>query len=547
MDIKDNNSNNIHNASDANSTNIEITKVIKVNKLKRTITETYSSPPLTNDLQCLVPNIISSNIIGNNHISDNITFDSTYPLTQQLQHSIPPYLQSDKPNKLVQLPNSKPYFAPNKQKLEQINKTNQLEIDLLDQYYIPSKPPVINEFTESSSITKLSYSFDKNKLLVKLFNQFISTDSSIDIVLLFDVSGSMRSYYDNLSNMMMDIITRLTQYDRICFCTFATRAIQHFPLEPVIAKARQEMLQKVKCHQSWDGTTNLQSGIALATAILIGGKLTQRTTHFIVVTDGKADQEKEGFNEMIELLKIPNLIVHMCTFGNNINSSVFTNVLSEDKISDYVHLDTIDDFSELITSIGKDKLSIVADKITLCISSNDIIISELSIAQLRTNDEIMLPILIDESIDLTNIFISIKYTDNKGNEQILDGQIDESLQDLICFSHERKRINDQLKEILEGIDKLKIDSTFSFFENNDLTIEQNKLNEIFQQITEQNVGIFKNELVSMHKIINDRLNMIKIGNTEREQSISNTATMCMNRMYSGRSQTSSWLYDSQIN
>lgn len=153
--------------------------------------------------------------------------------------------------------------------------------------------------------------------------------------------------------MINDFINMLSQNDRFTLITFSSETTQSFALQPVTSSIKNQMKNSIKPNNYWGWSTNLKEGQILG-----------RTMYFILVTDGNADKGHEGIDELKEILSITNIVVKICSFGQNIDSHILTDVLGN-KIQDYVHLVGIDDFNKMVKSVGLERLAVIADNITL--------------------------------------------------------------------------------------------------------------------------------------------------------------------------------------
>jgi hypothetical protein len=414
--------------------------------------------------------------------------------------------------------------------------TNTIDEEIKSSIF-PNIPEIITEEFVSTNSLKYNVIKETGLGLVKLQNVTnITTQNPIDVVLLLDVSGSMQHEFSNCCTMCKNFISTMNSYDRFSLITFSSKTTQPFSLRPI---DKDLMLPLIEPNINWGSSTNMKNGIIHATKVIQDGIIAGRTMYFILVTDGKADLHHEGIEEMKQLIAIPNLIIKMCTFGNDIEANILTDVLSS-KIQDYEHLENKDDFEKLMKVIGVDRLEIIADNIVLNINMYGINIDTQHMAQLRTNEEILLPITIN-TFELPEILdISISYTDKYNVTQNLIGTFDDSLNSMIMPVFNKKTLTQDMMVLLDDINTLQHECLSMDKETYDKTIIQYnaRLGTILKDINEKPLGIFKVEILKLYTTIETVLGNAKdVLVLARQTSTTNTAYSQIHRMVSGRTPT----------
>jgi len=317
--------------------------------------------------------------------------------------------------------------------------------------------PLQGKHTQETNKTDLQFTIVNDGYgAIKLTNQSLQNSYvPLDIVLLLDVSGSVAHYFDDFCKMIKDFVNKLTQYDRFSLITFSSETTQPFALQPVTQSIKQTMSSLIVQNQFWGDSTCMNKGAHHSLKVLKNGIVSGRSMYFMLVTDGKPDVGCAGETELKEIIEIPNVVVKMCTFGSSVNAEVLTNILGEKK-SEYIHLKDEKEFNELIDSIGLNRLDIIADKIELIVEANGQIVLKQNIAQLKSNEEILVPFKLDNVLEQnTDIKLYISYVDKFNNAIVLNGDKTESLNDIVLALHTKKSLTDDMLAILNELQKLR--------------------------------------------------------------------------------------------
>lgn len=389
-----------------------------------------------------------------------------------------------------------------------------------------SIPPLTNDRPEGKNKSEIKLSFAVNdrgygiiKFADSINNMTQQLKPPIDAVLLLDVSGSVEPYFEDFCKMIKDFIDTLSENDRFTLITFSTTTTQPFPLQPVISKqnnfelnsvkntdfappVKEQMKNLIKPNKTyWSSTTNLKAGAHHSLEVLKEGQIVGRTMHFILVTDGRADSGYGGHHELKGILSIPNVVVKMCTFGKDIDSHILTDVLGK-KIQDYIHLADSTDFNKMVKTVGLERLSVVADNISLQVKENGIV-KIFPLPQLRTGEEILFPLTFDNLGK--NIEISATYTNNLGEKCETITTNDDILQSLIETIHTKKKLGNDMMGVLEDIQSLRNNYKMMTIGRTlyDESIKKHKvkLNAIYENIMASQHSTHRKELLNLYNTI----------------------------------------------
>ena len=373
--------------------------------------------------------------------------------------------------------------------------------------YKKNLPPLsksTENLQEDLSTLALTYCInnDNNKGVVKLTHIDLSTTQTpLDIVLLFDVSGSMTSYFKSICIMAKEFVDLLSPDDRFSMITFSSVTTQPFALQPATRDAKVIMKRCIEQNNDWGSSTNLQMGVQHALNVIKDGQVSGRTMYFILVTDGIADGGYEGRQELKEILEIPNLAVKMCTFGGHIDANILTDVL-EHKIQDYVHLQDPSDFANMIKSIGLNKLQVVADNILLSVKlfdPNGSSTSISSLSQLKRGEQIIFPFFVHANKPCHDVIID--YVNPLGDQCQLIGINNTDLFELIEMTHNKNDIGAKIMIVLENIKNLR--SNYELLNQNVLQYNEfvkgykSNINDIKDLLKTLNVGEYKAEILQL--------------------------------------------------
>jgi len=352
----------------------------------------------------------------------------------------------------------------------------------------------------------------------------------IDVVLLLDVSGSMQSVFADLCVMVKDFISQLSSFDRFTVINFSSDTSQPFPLMPVTDENKAHMISMIAPDSVWGRSTDMRNGANHAFGVISKSVIPGRSMHFVLVTDGHADHNAEGVDEMKTILGLNGIIPKLCTFGGNVDARHLLNVLG-DTIENYVALANMGEFTTMVQNISKSREKIQADNITFCGGT-----TSSKIQQLRTNEEILIPFTFTgDSFDVNSV--SVEFLDGDGHPASIKGTHDESFDTNVDAIHAKKKIADDLIKLLNDANGLRDQFvTRHIIDFADygpqMAVYAKALDDIIAAISGNvsGVGQFSDELMP---ICNNIKRIIEVARVDPTLSLSARNVMSSNGAYSG--------------
>lgn len=417
-------------------------------------------------------------------------------------------------------------------------------LSAIEPVLIPCKPPIEENKTETIEpkiechISKQIFEIDGiNKIFGNISiiaDELISKDSSgIDLLIVFDVSGSMNRVAREGVSILKYVVDCLDSKDRLSIITFDNNSKQLFGLQPMVTSVKNTCKEVIdKCYTG--GSTNLESAINLMIKVKEDGMTNTRPFKIIVLSDGNPDYGKEGKHLIPKLYEgdiKPE--IYSCTFGDNVRADVMKHFLTEQNILNYNHIENMNQFKSLTAEIGLDKNIIVGKNIIVKISKMEVLTNlnivtkengllEIIFEQIKTSDIFTLPFIIDGNEEP---FIQVIYTSNSGECVVLENQNVENIDNFVKNNYWYKRIGQNIKDIMSNSNK----------EN-----KLKELNKLLSYVTVENLGDFYNEITNL---INETKLTI---NNENNNSYYNTCTSSAQKTYSHASKTSNMVYKSKF-
>jgi hypothetical protein len=407
---------------------------------------------------------------------------------------------------------------------------------------IPSKPAIneeciiISEPKIQSQISKQTVEIDGEiKIIgnISIIADEIQSTSGIDLLIVFDVSGSMHSVEQEGISILKYMVDCLDSKDRLSIITFDSSAIQLFGLQPMISSIKSTCKSKIdSCFTG--GSTNMENAIDLMIKVKEEGFVQSRPFKIIVLSDGNPDTGKEGSHLISKLYEgeiKPE--IYSCTFGNNVRADVMKNFLTEQNLLNYSHIENMDTFSTLISDIGLDKNIIIGKNITINLVNMEVLSNlakqsidnplnwEVKIEQIKTSDVFTIPVVFNSE---TDYLIKVSYYNNVDEFVELENQNVDGLDDFVKNNYWYKKIGEQIKDIVEIRDN-----------NNKLE----SLNKIVLSVTLDNLGDFFQEI---NDLITETRLMIS---DENNNTYYNTCTASALRSYSYASKSANVVYKSK--
>lgn len=281
-------------------------------------------------------------------------------------------------------------------------------------------------------------------------------DNGIDLVIVFDVSGSMGSVAQQGIEILKYITDSLDSKDRLSIIVFDSVSRQLFPLQPMetIIKAQSKEIIN-SCFTG--GSTNLASALKLLDLVIKDGKLPNRPFTVIMLSDGQPDYGSEGYDLVAKLYDSEiKPTIYSCTFGQNVSADVMKKILTEQNGQNYRHIEDMSVFKELVSEIGFDKNKVIGTNLKIRLKNikaltststptHEINVIEIPIEQIKTNDMFTVPIVYMESIE--NCEISISYTGLDGINKIVQQIQIESPGNFIINNYWYKTIIQMVREL----------------------------------------------------------------------------------------------------
>lgn len=411
---------------------------------------------------------------------------------------------------------------------------------------IQSKPPIIDDITQTSEpeirseISKQTFEIDgKMETIgnVSIVVDELQSTNGIDLLIVFDVSGSMRRVAQEGIKILKYIVDCLDSRDRLSIITFDSHANQLFGLQPMTTNVKSVCKTQIdKCFTA--GSTNMENAIELMIRVKNDGIIENRPFKIIILSDGNPDTGKEGthlINKLYEGDVKPEM--YSCTFGDNVRADVMKRFLTEQNLLNYHHIENMNMFETLVSSIGLDKNIIIGKNISLKfknikvlsnlakISNVDPTIYEVIFEQIKTSDVFTIPIIfnLDSEIDS---YIEVSYIDNSGKKKELNNKNINDIGNFVKNNYWYKRIGEQIKDIIVMDNKEK---KLDILDKIELIATEDNLGDFFQEI---------NSLIMQTKLtISDSLN----------NTYYNSCTASALRTYSHASNSSNIVYKSKNN
>jgi len=118
---------------------------------------------------------------------------------------------------------------------------------------------------------------------VQVITGFLAEEQPIDLILLFDISGSMGSQIAKIASAAREAFRELQQGDRIAVMTFTSTATVVAPLTSDIESV-EHSIRGILDHR-FRGNTQIREGIYEAADYFIGSERSQRRRAILVITD----------------------------------------------------------------------------------------------------------------------------------------------------------------------------------------------------------------------------------------------------------------------
>jgi VWFA-related protein len=123
--------------------------------------------------------------------------------------------------------------------------------------------------------------FDEGQ--AQVITGFLAEEQSLDLILLFDISSSMRIQVANIARAAREAFHELRQGDQVSVMTFTSRATVVSPLTTDLESV-EHSIRGILDHK-FRGNTQIREGIYEAADYFIGSERSQRRRAILVITD----------------------------------------------------------------------------------------------------------------------------------------------------------------------------------------------------------------------------------------------------------------------
>ena len=360
-------------------------------------------------------------------------------------------------------------------------------------------------------------------------DELISDTNGIDLLIVFDVSGSMSRVANEGITILKYVVDCLDSKDRLSIITFDSKSKQLFALQPMTSSIKPNCKEIIdKCFTG--GSTNMKSAVDLMVKVKQDGMINSRPFKIIILSDGNPDIGKEGY-ELIPKLYEGEIKpeIYSCTFGDNVKADVMKHFLTEENMLNYNHIENMNQFKSLTSEIGLDKNIVIGTNIVVKLenvqvtsklaNSNN---SEIKFEQIKTSDVFTIPFIINTDSE-PNIMVT--YTTNSNQEVIMENKYIDELDNFVKNNFWFKRIGEQIRDVM-------------LIDNKNTKLEI--LNKIISNVTIENLGDFFQE-------INDLITQTRLTiQNEHNNTYYNTCTSTVQKTYSHASKTSNMIYKTKI-
>lgn len=263
------------------------------------------------------------------------------------------------------------------------------------------------EHTDLRNVGRISITTHTNRSNIAI--------SSIDLVIVLDISGSMNSVISDIKQEITRIIRAATGKDiRITIITFSSNAEHVIALQPITEQTVQSIINQVEAIFVLY-TTNYTAAANTTLEVIREGYISERNMAIVFVSDGCADNPdtvKNDFTALNDFATEKAINIFSCSLGGNITAHAMQQVLTETTIDKYTHFASSGEFGSFIDTLLNNSTRLVATNIK--ISGNNIQFvegSQLEETQIREGDSIM--VMFDDSQNEHDITITYINTDGE--------------------------------------------------------------------------------------------------------------------------------------
>lgn len=189
---------------------------------------------------------------------------------------------------------------------------------------------------------------------------------SIDLVLVIDISGSMRGEKLELVQKTMHfLLTQVQDNDRVSIITFNGKGTKLCGLVKGSAEGKQKLAKIIDSLYA-NGDTNLVEGLSLGLKILSNRKIVNTSSAILLLTDGIDSQKTTSVQRAkiaIEDIKVPDqYTIHTFGYGKNHDAQLL-NSISDLKNGGFYYIEQFNNISEAFANCLGEIMSVLFDSI----------------------------------------------------------------------------------------------------------------------------------------------------------------------------------------
>ena len=309
----------------------------------------------------------------------------------------------------------------------------------------------------------------------KLFNNFtpivlnldtpdtMEKKSSVDLICVIDVSGSMRGPKINqVKGSLKTLISMMDPTDRIGLVLFNNYGTKLAELTNVTPTNKIDLLSKIDSIKA-NGGTSILAGMEIAIEMLSKNNVLTVTSGVMLLSDGMDNNlnDKELANGLKELTKDKNLSFTLHTFGYGADHDpLIMNKLAHLRDGSFYFVDDISKVKQFFVNVLGGCMSVISNKMKIIVKSSFIIkkvfgledlftykiednLFETDLLQFISGKEYTYVLEVDIPDDAPYgtllLDVEVKYTDLKGNENVQTEK----------FMHSKPKNTNSVKEIIE--------------------------------------------------------------------------------------------------
>lgn len=143
---------------------------------------------------------------------------------------------------------------------------------------------------------------------------FSAGDAALDLILLFDVSGSMRPKVQQVVSAAREGMAELRQGDRVAVMVFDTKTRVVLPFTSDLDRVEHSMREELP-RERYNGGTFIQSAVSEAARSFLRTKRTERRRAILIVTDNLGQRTRRESTVIRELWEADALLTALVVRG----------------------------------------------------------------------------------------------------------------------------------------------------------------------------------------------------------------------------------------